>query len=568
MGDEKRKNKEEDEDEDDNNDNDNDKNKDDDEVDNNDNNDDDEDEDDNDDDDNDAEEETEKRVEEIPDADKLRVRKRRMTVMANDGVMRDVYGFEHSIEAEVAEAEFYASYAGVLQERVLAWHAYALKKGGVKVRKPHPDPAKAAKGKTVKTKVVDPDKAFVPSADLKRLVRMGVPAQYRPSVWLRTSGAYALRAQAEEEHPGGHAGYYAGLVEACENHTSEAIRQIEADLSRTFPKHPSLDAVEVHAAMRRVLVAYSVRNARVGYCQSMNFLVGFMLMAVPEEDAFWLLSAVVETLLPEEFYSPSMVDSTVYQSVFEDLLARTVPKLSVLFASEGVPLPLICSQWFLCLYVRVLPTETTLRVWDAFFYEGKKILFRMGLAILSSLESTILSLSSEGGASGGELYMRVKDMPATLFDCDLLMDIAFNKIGSLSMKRIDKLVRKHRPELVVAYEERVARKGGVGVLPGDLVSAGDGAAGDGAAGASDGAAGASDGAAGASGTEGEKGEKGGEENSCDGNDDPHNDNGDDDGDDDGGDQETDDDDDDGDGDDDKKKGGSSSNDGFGSSSGS
>lgn len=39
------------------------------------------------------------------------------------------------------------------------------------------------------------------------------------------------------------------------------------DLSRTFPGHPWLDTKERHAALRRVLVAYSFRDSDVGYCQ-------------------------------------------------------------------------------------------------------------------------------------------------------------------------------------------------------------------------------------------------------------------------------------------------------------
>lgn len=39
------------------------------------------------------------------------------------------------------------------------------------------------------------------------------------------------------------------------------------DLPRTFPGHPWLDTPEGHAALRRVLVAYSFRDSDVGYCQ-------------------------------------------------------------------------------------------------------------------------------------------------------------------------------------------------------------------------------------------------------------------------------------------------------------
>ncbi|XLR12191.1 hypothetical protein S83_040129, partial [Arachis hypogaea] len=39
------------------------------------------------------------------------------------------------------------------------------------------------------------------------------------------------------------------------------------DLPQTFPGHPWLDTLEGHAALRRVLVVYSLCDSNVGYCQ-------------------------------------------------------------------------------------------------------------------------------------------------------------------------------------------------------------------------------------------------------------------------------------------------------------
>ncbi|RYR01772.1 hypothetical protein Ahy_B06g080638 isoform A [Arachis hypogaea] len=41
----------------------------------------------------------------------------------------------------------------------------------------------------------------------------------------------------------------------------------QQDLPQTFPGHPWLDTPEGHAALRRVLVVYSLCDSNVGYCQ-------------------------------------------------------------------------------------------------------------------------------------------------------------------------------------------------------------------------------------------------------------------------------------------------------------
>jgi hypothetical protein len=65
--------------------------------------------------------------------------------------------------------------------------------------------------------------------------------------------------------------------------------------------------------LRRVLRAYALHNPEVGYCQSLNFVAGMMLLFLQEEDAFWLLATIIENLLPPEYYTKSMLGAYVDQ---------------------------------------------------------------------------------------------------------------------------------------------------------------------------------------------------------------------------------------------------------------
>ncbi|CDR19107.1 unnamed protein product [Oncorhynchus mykiss] len=55
---------------------------------------------------------------------------------------------------------------------------------------------------------------------------------------------------------------------------------------------------------------------------------------------------------------------------------------------------LVVSQWFICLYIDVLPVETVLRIWDCLFYEGSKILFRVALTLIRHHQAEILQARS------------------------------------------------------------------------------------------------------------------------------------------------------------------------------
>ena len=60
--------------------------------------------------------------------------------------------------------------------------------------------------------------------------------------------------------------------------SQEASYAINKDVERTFPGHPQFESRGGIEALRRVLLAFSVHNPEVGYCQSINFLAGFLLL--------------------------------------------------------------------------------------------------------------------------------------------------------------------------------------------------------------------------------------------------------------------------------------------------
>eukprot|EP01031_Cornospumella_fuschlensis_P030311 gene30311-36625_t len=220
---------------------------------------------------------------------------------------------------------------------------------------------------------------------VKSLVRHGVPPELRGKVWFACSGAPAkMRAAALEESYA----YYVSQIPTLDG--SQISVDIEKDLPRTFPDYIGNDKDVGTDLLRRVLLAYALRNPAVGYCQSMNYICALLLLHMKEEKAFWVFAALIEDILPPDYYSPSMLGGRIDQHVFQACIAWKLPRLYAKFKETSTLLePIIC-PWFLCLFINVLPLYTVCRVWDCLFWEGSAVLFRIGLSMLRSKQDTLL----------------------------------------------------------------------------------------------------------------------------------------------------------------------------------
>lgn len=303
----------------------------------------------------------------------------------------------------------------------------------------------------------------------KRLVRKGIPAQWRGSAWFFYAGGH------ERLHK--HTGVYERIVGDTAGAANKDTEVIERDLHRTFPdnRYFRSGATEAAAigALRRVLTAFAHYQPHIGYCQLLNFLAGLLLLFMPEERAFWMLVILTERIIPK-VHLATLEGVHVDQGVLMLCIKEYIPLLWAVLGKnfDGEPLSedrilarlppvtLVTSSWFMSLFVGVLPVETTLRVWDILWYEGSKLIFRILLTICRMCwESPELAQRQVAHTAGEtdqiELFQYMQSFPKTLLDPNELIHNCFKKIGGygfglLSQDEINKcreFVLKQRARL-------------------------------------------------------------------------------------------------------------------------
>ncbi|DBA02878.1 TPA: hypothetical protein N0F65_005905 [Lagenidium giganteum] len=272
----------------------------------------------------------------------------------------------------------------------------------------------------------------VENATVRRLARAGIPRHWRERVYMNVSGAQEKKAKASP-------GYYQSLVGQLPAIESPSFRQIELDIDRTFGQSGTkICTEEGRATLRRILRAYSVRNPSVGYCQGLNFIVGFLTLALREESAFWLLAVICEDLYPG-YYTPTMADTQTDMLVLKDLIEDELPLLDDLTFNIGLPLELLGSQWLLCLFTTTFPSETVFRVFDCIVTEGSYFVFPAIVAHLRRLEPSLLGLRDFQA-----VLSAIKDAECSAFDSDDFIACALEEAERVNVQRVTALRDEHR----------------------------------------------------------------------------------------------------------------------------
>ncbi|XP_064791801.1 EVI5-like protein isoform X2 [Oncorhynchus masou masou] len=218
---------------------------------------------------------------------------------------------------------------------------------------------------------------------LKDLVRKGIPHHFRAIVWQLLCNAQNMPIKDQ----------YSELLKM----TSPCEKLIRRDIARTYPEHDFFKEDSLgQEVLFNVMKAYSLVDREVGYCQGSAFIVGLLLMQMPEEEAFCVFVKLMQDYRLRELFKPSMAELGLCMYQFEYMIQELLPDLHIHFQAQSFHTSMYASSWFLTIFLTSFPLPVATRIFDIFMLEGLEIVFRVGLAILQMNQAELIQLDMEG----------------------------------------------------------------------------------------------------------------------------------------------------------------------------
>lgn len=217
-----------------------------------------------------------------------------------------------------------------------------------------------------------------------RKIRAGIPQPLRGLVWQAMSGARDTHLE--------------GLYETLSAENTPFEKVIGRDLARTFPQVEMFreEGGAGQLDLGKVLRAFSLYDAEVGYCQGLGFLVAPLLMNMAHSEAFCVLARMMENYGIRSMYTPTLSGLKLRLFQFESLLDRIVPGIASHLTGLGIFPAMYASQWFLSLFAVTCPLETLHRLYDLMLAEGiPECMMRLAVTLLVKNQEAIMTLDME-----------------------------------------------------------------------------------------------------------------------------------------------------------------------------
>ena len=219
-----------------------------------------------------------------------------------------------------------------------------------------------------------------------KLFKYGIPKYLREFIWeiiiaeKYSNKKYFNREEEKEE-------YNSFLSSINKNKINI---QIKKDLTRTFSDISY--QTEKNLNILKNLMIFISSLTKDGYCQGMNFIVGFILTVTnfDEIKSYYILKNIFPQI--KGYFETGFPLLKKNINLFYKLFCKLYPKLNSHFAKHDVYAQFWVGRWLQTLFILSLPFDELCFIWDLLLIKGFNFAIYISLAIVYYLEKYLMKL--------------------------------------------------------------------------------------------------------------------------------------------------------------------------------
>ncbi|KZT43890.1 RabGAP/TBC [Sistotremastrum suecicum HHB10207 ss-3] len=217
---------------------------------------------------------------------------------------------------------------------------------------------------------------------LRERIYKGVPDRWRRAVWaMLISRKAGNRAPPPDK--------YQELIDK----PSDYDIQIDLDVPRTISGHVMFRTRYGlgQRSLFHVLHSFSLKCEDCGYCQGMGPIAATLLFYMEPERTYTSLCQLHDGFNMHTIFQPGFPGLLESIYVQEKVTQRMMPGVYAAFQKHMISTTSYATKWYITLFANSVPFQTQLRLWDAFFLEGRDVLVVMAVAIVWAFKDHLLS---------------------------------------------------------------------------------------------------------------------------------------------------------------------------------
>ena len=225
--------------------------------------------------------------------------------------------------------------------------------------------------------------------DFLKLVGKGLPNNFRRMIWtfIIDKEEKDLSNVSDNEKEKKH---LQTLISIRRN--SKDIQQIQKDIYRTFGSEKDNTEKNI-LLLEQLLIALSNLNENIGYCQGINFIVGFILKVANfnRVKAFHLSRLILRKI--KGYFTKDFPLLKKNLKIFNEGFKILFPKLYCHFKDNDLVDEIWIGKWIQTLFTINLPFKETCYIWDSLFAYGMDFIIFISLSILGCSQNNLLKLN-------------------------------------------------------------------------------------------------------------------------------------------------------------------------------